>query len=154
MGLLTMPVHLGNSHLRQGLHFGPRIPNIAPNSKADQDSTSVLARSNMASTLLIDESVRRQGPDPWRGIGAVGVAGPLCPLGHYVVLPINAGDNKTIIGPPIWVWETDDLIAGEYHAPATTFNKQNHNPFNDHALLGLVPLSRLLPRTIRRPILL
>ena len=87
-------------------------------------------------------------------LGVVVVTGPTRPLDHDVLLPINVGDHITLIGPPIWVWETDDLIAGEYHVPATTFNVQNHNPFNDHALLGLVPLSRLLPRTTSRPILL
>ena len=65
---------------------------------------------------------------------------------------INAGAHITLIGAPIWLWATDDLIVGEYRVPATAFNVQSHKPFTDHALLGLIPLSRLLPRTTSRPI--
>ena len=45
-----------------------------------------------------------------------------------------------------------DMVAGEFAVPATTYNQHNHHHNSDHALLGLVPLSRLLTRTAPRPI--
>ena len=71
---------------------------------------------------------------------------------HDALLPVAIGDRITFIGPPIWVWLTDDLVAGEYYVPATTFNSHHLHIHSDHAMLGLVPLMQLLPQTTRRPI--
>ena len=74
--------------------------------------------------------------------------------GHKALLPIHLGQRVTILGPPIWLWNSMEMAFGERAVPATGHNQYNNNYNSDHALLGLASLERPLTSTNQCPILL
>ena len=83
---------------------------------------------------------------------------------HGAYLPLDAGQNVTILAPPFWVWRDSDLLMGTYMVAVSTFTATNTTPTitdstgNDNApqpnltlhttnepaqmaLLGLAPLA-------------
>ena len=55
---------------------------------SDPDATIVYTCDNVANTLQINDWVRRQGNDPWRGIEATVVRGPTIRTEHHALLTV------------------------------------------------------------------
>ena len=85
----------------------PLIPEGSMWQLGQADSTVVLTRNNLSPTLFIDDWIRRQGHDPWRGIEATVVTTPTTSNDHGALLPITTGQRITILG-------TSNLAMG-YH---------------------------------------
>ena len=86
-------------------------------------------------------------------------------MDHGAYLPLDRGQQVTILASPFWVWRDLDMLAGTYMVPVTNFTSHRANPTpsiptgDDHspttsppgaapstdmALLGLVPLACFL----------
>ena len=109
----------------------------------DPAASIVLTSNNSVPTLHIDDWIRRQGHDPWRGIEATVVRCPTNTTDHQALLPIHVGQIIIVLGPPIWLWNSMAMASGEYAVLATAHKHHNNNNHSDHALLGLVPVERL-----------
>ena len=117
---------------------------------ADPAATIVFTRRSRTTTLDLHDWVQRHTNDPWRGVEPAVLFGTTAEHDHEAPLPVHVGQRITILGSPIWLWSTTDMVAGEYAVPATTDNRHNVHYNSYHALLGLVPRSRLLTRTAPR----
>ena len=73
---------------------------------------------------------------------------------HDIMLTLDTGQLITKLMPSVWVWQSTDLLSGEYAVGATTFiyNQEHHYASDERAYLGLVPLARLLDRRVAHPI--
>ena len=104
----------------------------------------------------------------WAGILAT-TQQPFRPhMDHGAYLPLDRGQQVTILAPPFWVWRDLDMLAGTYMVPVANFTPHRANPTptippgDDHspttsppgtapcsgmALLGLVPLACFVHET-------
>ena len=89
-------------------------------------------------------------------------------MDHGAYLPLDRGQQVTILAPPFWVWRDLDMLAGTYMVPVTNYTSHRPSPTpsnptadehipaipppgtapsTDMALLGLVPLACFLHET-------
>ena len=105
---------------------------------------------------------------PWAGILAT-TQQPFRPhMDHGAYLPLDRGQQVTILAPPFWIWRDLDMLTGTFMVPVTSYTPQRHDPTpsrpsssnhdpivptpstapaTEMALLGLVTLASFLHDT-------